>query len=246
MSFLYEQSEAQRWIAPWLRHQNLSRYEWAASYARAKQVIEVGCGNGRGAALLAKAGAESVLGVDVSTSAIAVAHEKHSGAGIAFAVSDGRSVPAPSGNFDLALALEAIEHVRDDRGFVREIARVLRPTGVFLCSTPNRVLTNPGTGLSDAPFNRHHVREYARAELAAVLGSGFGRVEILGQTFYRDAYRCSLAAVGHLLPGLAARLHQARKVAGMPFETPRRHQPGPIPRRRTPEVLLAVCRLPRQ
>jgi SAM-dependent methyltransferase len=182
-----------------------------------------------------------MLGLDVSHRAIASAREQHQNASLRFDVTDGRALPVASSSFDLALSLEAIEHVDDDRGFVAEIARVLTPAGVFLCSTPNRGVTNPGIRLSDRPFNTHHVREYDLEEFRQVLSTGFERIEVIGQTFYSDIYRRVLAVAGRRLPRLAVGIHQVRKIIGIPWESPRRHQPRAIPRRHAPEVLIAIC-----
>lgn len=43
----------------------------------------------------------------------------------------------PGGFFDLALASHLIEHLNSPRAFAREIARILRPGGLFLATTPN-------------------------------------------------------------------------------------------------------------
>ena len=147
-----------------------------------------------------------------------------------------------SASYDLAVSLEAIEHVENDEAFVREARRVLRASGIFLCSTPNRMLTNPGTTVLERPFNRHHVREYRRDELKSLLRRHFDGVEVLSQSSYAAAYERALALVGRFSPWLAARLHQARKVASIPFESRARHRPEPVRAGRVPEVLLAICR----
>lgn len=46
-------------------------------------------------------------------------------------------LPYDDASMDVVLAAEIIEHVVDTQGFVAEIARVLRPGGVVLLSTPN-------------------------------------------------------------------------------------------------------------
>jgi len=50
------------------------------------------------------------------------------------------SLPFRAGAFDLVLSMEGIEHFEDQASFLRECARVLRPGGWLLLSTPN-VLT---------------------------------------------------------------------------------------------------------
>ncbi len=48
------------------------------------------------------------------------------------------SLPFCSGNFDLILSHEVIEHVQDDRAAVEEMVRVLRPKGRIVLFCPNR------------------------------------------------------------------------------------------------------------
>ncbi len=46
------------------------------------------------------------------------------------------ALPFPDDSFDAVLAFEVIEHVEDDTGLLGEIARVSRPGGVLILSTP--------------------------------------------------------------------------------------------------------------
>jgi 2-polyprenyl-3-methyl-5-hydroxy-6-metoxy-1,4-benzoquinol methylase len=241
MTFLHEQQRRGAWIPPWLRHQNATRYEWAATFAPRASVIEIGCGSGYGTRRLLDAGAAQVVGFDLDPASIDAARRAHPDPRLRFDVASATALPVESGAYDLAVSLEAIEHVEDDDAFVREARRVLRPSGIFLCSTPNRELTNPGTTLRDSPFNPHHVREYERDELCELLGRYFSKIELFCQSFYGAAYGRALTMVGRVSPRAAVRLHQARKVAGIPFEGPARHRPAPRGNGRVPEVLLAVC-----
>ena len=50
----------------------------------------------------------------------------------------GESLPFEDGSFAAALAFEVLEHVGDDTGLLREIARVVRPRGLLVLSTPIR------------------------------------------------------------------------------------------------------------
>jgi SAM-dependent methyltransferase len=51
----------------------------------------------------------------------------------------GETLPFPDGSFDAVLAFEVVEHVEDDTGLLGEIARVSRPGGVLILSTPIHV-----------------------------------------------------------------------------------------------------------
>ncbi len=48
----------------------------------------------------------------------------------------GGALSFPGGSFDAVLAFEVLEHVDDDAALLREIARISRPAGLFLLSTP--------------------------------------------------------------------------------------------------------------
>ncbi len=48
-------------------------------------------------------------------------------------------LPLQSGSADVVAAVEVIEHLENPRGFVRELARVTRPGGIVLITTPNQL-----------------------------------------------------------------------------------------------------------
>ena len=75
-------------------------------------------------------------------------------------------------SFDAVVSFQVIEHIEDDMTFVREVARVLRPGGKFVVSTPNAPMS--------ITRNPWHVREYKANELYNLLGCYFSNVELYG------------------------------------------------------------------
>lgn len=244
MHLAIERASMSSWMPPWVRHQHLARYEWASSYVGGRRVIEVACGTGYGAEILSSRSAAHFHGFDLSPEAVAAARRNCRRESVRFDVAEATQLPASDHSCDVFLSLETIEHLPDDRAFLTEVVRVLRPDGHFICSTPNRTMTNPGTALGQRPFNRHHLREYSQPELQSLFGSRFGQVEFFGQSSYGASYQRSLAQLGRRFPGLAVKAHQARKLLGVPWESSARHWPQPLSPDRTPEILIAVCTAP--
>ncbi|HWC27376.1 MAG TPA: class I SAM-dependent methyltransferase [Solirubrobacteraceae bacterium] len=113
----------------------------AALYARVagavdlsgKDVLEVGCGRGGGADLVARTlGPRSVTGIDFAEGAIREARSRFSSPNLRFAIGDAENLPSDPNSFDAVLNVESSHCYPDVGRFAREVARVLRPQGVFL------------------------------------------------------------------------------------------------------------------
>jgi SAM-dependent methyltransferase len=74
------------------------------------------------------------------------------------------------GSFDVVVAVEVLEHVGEDRAFVMNVHRVLKPGGLFVMTTPN--------GDFLANNNPDHKRHYHRSDLYSLLCSVFPRVSV--------------------------------------------------------------------
>lgn len=236
-----ERLSINRWSSPWLRHQHLARYQWVSSFTKGGRALDAACGSGYGARILVDNGVRSVDGVDRCLEAVQEAR----GAATArarFFVADVTELPLPTEIYDALVCLETIEHVADDRKLLSEARRVIRPGGLFICSTPNRPVISPGRNLDDRPTNPFHLREYDSAELATLLRAFFSSVDLYGQTPFPASYVGRLNRIGKRFPTLARRLHQIRKILGLPWECIRRHHPDKLPLDGEPEVLIAVCR----
>jgi SAM-dependent methyltransferase len=159
----------------WFRR-HLVAYETAATLAEGKKVIDVGCGEGYGPALLARR-ARKVLGVDIAPEVVEHARRQYGAENLSFRLMDVNRLEVPPQSFDLAVSLQVVEHLPDVSGYFAEIARVLAPDGVALLSTPNRLTISPG---SDKPRYPFHLREYTPEEFGDALGGYFQGVEIKG------------------------------------------------------------------
>ena len=108
-------------------------YEVIGSTAlRGKRVLDVGCGRGGTAALIAEHFETSVLGVDLSPEAIAFGRRTHRDPHLAFEVGDAEHLPCEAGAFDAVTNIESSHTYPNLRAFYGEVARVLASGGVFL------------------------------------------------------------------------------------------------------------------
>jgi ubiquinone/menaquinone biosynthesis C-methylase UbiE len=110
---------------------------WALASIRAansRRVLDVGCGDGRMTAELARA-APQVVGVDPSPAALERAHASHPQLELAQMEPSGR-LPFEDAAFDAAVCMHVLEHVVDTQALMSEIRRVLRSRGLLVLAVP--------------------------------------------------------------------------------------------------------------
>lgn len=207
-----------------------------------QRVLDGACGTGYGTSVLRRAGAISVHGVDLSKDDIDEATRLYSGPGLSFDEGNLLDLDVPAESYDLVVSFESIEHVNDDARYVAEMRRVLRRGGTFLCSTPNRTVTNPGTMLDQKPYNPFHAREYSINDLATRLKAEFDAVAILGQQTWSLRYCRALSQVARVAsPMTAVRIHQLNKLLHSASDKMEHFAPRAIGEETQPETIIAVC-----
>jgi SAM-dependent methyltransferase len=97
-----------------------------------RRVLDLGCRDG--ALTRAYAEGNDVVGVDADRDALAAASEL----GIETRWADlDEPLPFDEASFDVVVAGELIEHLRNPHALVTDVRRVLRPGGTFVASVPN-------------------------------------------------------------------------------------------------------------
>lgn len=152
--------------------EHVARYSWAATFCAGRRVFDAGCGVGYGADLLSSAGASEVVALDNSATALELARS-HGSQGVTYELGDVRSLTYDDATFDVVVCFEVIEHVDEQEQVLDELARVLRPDGLLLISSPNRDRYVPG--------NPHHRHEFTRGELQSALDARFQAARIISQ-----------------------------------------------------------------
>lgn len=145
-----------------------SRLAYCAAAERiGGEVLEIGTGSGYGIELVAPH-ARRFVTIDKHRPQ----EELLARGDVTFLEAEVPPLPFRDASFDWVISFQVIEHIRDDRAFVAEIHRVLRPGGRFLVTTPNAPMS-----LTRNPW---HVREYTPEELRRLLLGPFSEVEALG------------------------------------------------------------------
>ena len=147
---------------------SLLAYHEAAPRIRG-EVLEIGTGAGYGIEVIAPR-AKRFVTIDKQMPPIAAELPDN----VQFLQAVVPPLPFAGESFDTVISFQVIEHIRNDLEFVREMARVLRPGGRLILTTPNAPMS-----LTRNPW---HVREYTIEVLESLLGSCFEQIEALGVT----------------------------------------------------------------
>jgi SAM-dependent methyltransferase len=157
----------QYWFA---RHEVV--YEWLAPRVAGQVVLEAGSGEGYGADILRRAGAE-VIATDYDDAAIRHSARAYPGPHVR-----ANLAALPFRKVDAVVSLQVVEHLWDLRGFLAQVRRI----SDWAClSTPNRLTFSPGLGRGDKPTNPFHVEEFDAEQLVGLVrAAGFEEITVLG------------------------------------------------------------------
>jgi ubiquinone/menaquinone biosynthesis C-methylase UbiE len=110
-----------------------------------KEILEVGSGRGGGANYIKKyLKPEKITGLDIAYNAVKLANQKHSTVGLTFVQGNAEELPFNDESFDVIINVESCHAYGSVPAFLKEVKRVLRPGGYFLCTdirSPNGMQT---------------------------------------------------------------------------------------------------------
>jgi SAM-dependent methyltransferase len=149
---------------------HLAAYRFAAERAAGRSVLDAGCGEGYGAALLAERAAR-VVGMD-RPEAVRVASARHRGPQLEYRAQNLERLDEVPDVFDLVVSFQVIEHVPDPVGFLCGLAGRVAPGGELIVTTPNRLMS-----VSENPY---HLREWTAPELLALAAPVLPGVRLVG------------------------------------------------------------------
>jgi SAM-dependent methyltransferase len=95
------------------------------------EILDAGCGSGRNMVMLAALG--SVTGLEISDASVARARGRAMGEVVQASITE---MPLADQRFDLAVCLDVLEHIDDEARALRELRRVVRPSGLLLITVP--------------------------------------------------------------------------------------------------------------
>jgi SAM-dependent methyltransferase len=149
-------------------------YEWIASRVAGSRVIDMACGEGYGADVLAGSAAQ-VVGVDANPEAHEHARLRYRAANLRFVR---ELVETFTEEADDVVFLQTIEHLQEPDGALAHFRSLLAGGGRVFVSTPNVLTLAPrGAPRSGNPW---HVHEYRAREFADLCRRHFPTVEMYG------------------------------------------------------------------
>lgn len=130
------------------------RYAACSDVVADKVVAVIGCGDGHGAALLAKR-ARHVIGLDGSAETVRHAHHHYRHrSNLSFVTSNCPSLPLANGSIDVVISLGVVESIVDLDGLVADFARVMMPNGSVIAAASSMDVAFNDRGQPDTPQRR--------------------------------------------------------------------------------------------
>ena len=158
--------------------EHLHRYAIVNDYIKGKKVLDIACGEGYGSNLISNE-AKYVYGVDIDSQVIENAKIKYKKANIEFIAGSTDNIPLDDASVDVVVSFETIEHHDKHHEMMIEIKRVLKPNGIVIISTPDKLYYSDKRNAK----NEFHIKELYKKEFLDLVSSYFNKVQLLNQIY---------------------------------------------------------------
>lgn len=159
------------------------RYSIASELARGKVVLEIGSGEGYGSNLVAQT-ARHVVAMDVMPRLVKHVQTKHRNDKLFIVGGRYTEIPLATSCVDLVMSFDAIKPLDQGESMMAEIARVLRPGGIVIISSPHKY------EYSDL-FTHQHSSQFTpdcMSDCESLLRSKFRNVAVFAQRTALGSY----------------------------------------------------------
>lgn len=156
---------------------HLHRYAFAMQFCKDKNILDIASGEGYGSKLLSSLG-HTVIGVDISKDAVDYAQKKYSSSHLKFKIGSASNIPIEDSSVDVIVSFETIEHHDKHEEMMLEFKRVLKPGGLLVISSPDKLNYSEKTGFT----NPYHVKELYCEEFQSLVERHFQNTKMYYQT----------------------------------------------------------------
>jgi len=180
--------EAHHW---WYIGRRKIIFDWLlrilANYSN-PNILDLGCGTGHNLQNIREKGYEKSLGLDISFDALSFCRQRKLQG---LVCGDGVLLPFPNQSFDVVIALDMLEHIKDDASALEGLHRVLRAGGRLVLFVPAFQFL---WGLQDEVS--HHFRRYTAAEVKTKMSKAGFEIEKLS---YANLFLFPVIFAGRIL-----------------------------------------------
>ena len=157
--------------------EHIHRYLMAKGMVKGKVVLDIASGEGYGSAILADEAA-MVYGVDISLEAINHANNRYQKNNLNYKVGSCADIPLSDNFVDVVVvSFETIEHHDQHDEMLKEVKRVLKPSGCIIISSPDKLYFSDEPGF----HNEFHVKELYKFEFNELMSKYFTYIEYFAQ-----------------------------------------------------------------
>lgn len=158
--------------------EHLHRYAIASDYIDDKVVLDIASGEGYGSNILSRK-AKYVYGVDIDNTTVQLAKLKYKKNNLEFLVGTASGIPLEDDSIDVVVSFETIEHHDEHDKMMIEIKRVLKPEGLLIISTPDKLYYTDERNYN----NEYHIKELYKQEFKDLISKYFKRIQLLSQKY---------------------------------------------------------------